>query len=124
MSEVQNVPFSAFLAGVLLVKKNITNMEFSILCSDFEQKMNVVFMSEAEDFNLSKLNKFYYLSADGIHLNGDYGDKVNIDNKKYSFYECLYGFTNQVVRSYFSNLPPVYDPNYVFNIDVLANRKR
>lgn len=122
METVNIMPFSSFLAGVFLVRKDISDLELASLWTHFQNEMNVEFSDELEDRGLIKLKNFYYEDS-GFHLGGKYDDVIFVGNNKYTVYEYLYGFTNELVRNYF-NLPKKYSPDFKWEMDISTKKSR
>lgn len=95
---MDTVTYSSFLAGVLLFKRDVANMEISMLQADFMNKTGV-FFSEY-DYDEEKMGDLYVYNQSGFHLIYDYDDIIAIDGKKNTVYGHLCNFTNDLVISY------------------------
>ena len=88
--------FNSFLAGVLLTKKRIGNLEFANLMCEFENSYNVCIAS-SDDVEIP-----VYLDDKSISIHNDYEDIVIIGNKSMTVYDYLYSLTSLRVRNYFN----------------------
>ena len=95
MDDGQSIPFSALLAGNLLIKKDISNIELINSICLFEEQMNLCVIG---DEGLSKLDNIVKEDDEGFHLIVDYNDRFN---NMCTIKEYLYSMTNPMIRSFF-----------------------
>ena len=122
-NEINEIPFSSFLAGCLLVKNSISNSELCNISADFTVKYDVFFGEDYKDYNYENI-KWLFSDRFKFELNKNYNDIIKLENgREMSVYEYLYNFTHVFVKSYF-NLPPVYDPNYKWEMEPSTKKRR
>ena len=117
MDDGHLVPFSALLAGALLIKKDISNIELANSICLFEEQMNCYI----DDGDLYKLYGVVGRDDDGFHLIKNYDDKFNnICTVK----EYLYSMTNPMIRSFFGYPEEIKVDNDKKNITGIFKRIR
>ena len=114
-SDSRKILFSSFVAGALLVKKNIGFPELGKIMFDFEKKTDINFDEPNGDFD--RLSKIVLIEDDSFKLIKDYSDLYKIENSSITIYDYLYNLTNYEIRQYFGiqerDDTNVYIPNVV-----------
>lgn len=87
--------FNSFFAGVLLIKKEIYNLEFMNLCYKFEKEYNISISSLTPDL----LSFLIFEDDEKIMLVYDYDRILNSSGE--TVQEYLYGLTSDRVREFF-----------------------
>lgn len=98
-SDLRKVLFSSFVAGALLIDKEIG---FSKLCNymlNFENKYDIGF--EEPDGDFDKLKIITMMDDNSIKLIKDYDDLYQVGNNGMTVYDYLYSLTNYEIRQYF-----------------------
>ena len=122
-NEINEISFSSFLAGCLLVKNSISNSELCNISSDFTIKYDVYFGDDSNDYNYEHI-KWLFSEGPGFVLNEKYNDIIELENgRKMTVYDYLYNYTHVFVKSYF-DLPDHYDPDYKWEMDVSSKKRR
>ena len=117
------IPFSSFLAGCLLVRKSISNSELCNISSDFTVKYGVYFSDDSKDENYEHIN-FLFSEGSRFELNCGYNDLIKLNGgRKISVYDYLYKYTHPWVRTYF-DLPCNYEPGYMWDMEETTKKRR
>ena len=100
MENVEN--FSSFMAGVFLIRREISCIELSYFMIDYSIKMNIYIVEY--DYKFYMFNNFIHFDNKKIFVKEAYDDYVNINNRDICFEDFLYGLTSNDVKVYF-NIP-------------------
>lgn len=115
-NEINEVPFSSFLAGLLLVKSSVSYSELCNISSDFRINYYVCYGDDTKDVNYDRIS-WLFSDSPGFRLLKKYNDIIKLeDGREITVYEYLYKYTHVFVKSYF-NLPDKYDPNYKWEME-------
>jgi len=106
MVSTKEVTFSSFLAGMLLLKKDIKYSEISLQMSLFQLNYNVDVVDD-EDlqfacYETDIFSQLLFFDDNGIHLIKDYNDFEFVNNSLVTVYDYLYSITNDDIRKYFN----------------------
>lgn len=107
--EKEEISFSAFLAGFLLLKRDVKYLEFSKLMTIFEMQEQVDIIEPEYDFE--RLSELLLLDDKGFHLIKNYDDYVIYNGKLVTVFEYLCFITNDMVRTF-------------LNVDIENNLKK
>lgn len=100
MIDDKEILFSSFLAGLLLVKGDISYLEISNEMSRFQYSNDLIIVDPGFDFH--KLKKLIVVDDFGIRLTLDY-DKEYIDNGSLILVkDYLYNLTTEEIRRHFN----------------------
>lgn len=107
-------PFSSFLAGVLLTRREISNPEFCQLMNNFSETY------DASIVGFDGADVPVLINDSGFRLINDYSDVIIIDNKKMTVEKYLNSIVTSRVREFFNLSPDVKKKND----DIFANIKK
>lgn len=91
--------FSSFLAGALLLNRSVSMVDLSKSMHDFSVRYNSDISDRSNDFNL--LINFVNFNGLFIELKYDYDAEFQIEDNMVTMYDYLYSFTKPEVREYF-----------------------
>lgn len=100
--DYKKVSFSSFLAGALLVNKNICILDLIKYMNDFCNKYDV-YVSDRKNGN-NGLDMLINITDNFIDLKYDYESYILLDGKNVLVSDYLYSLTSFEVREYF-NIP-------------------
>lgn len=98
MRTTREITFTSFLAGVLLVKRDVGNLEFSELMAEFQNHYNVDFLEF--DYDYTKLNGIFCHDSFGLHLISNYTDKIISENVQCDMHTYLYEIADKEAISF------------------------
>lgn len=114
--EIMPIPFSSFLAGVLLLDKSIKMSQLSKYMCDFSIKY--AYISDYRR-DVDELTPFVDISDGYLYLKFDYNFEIVNGDDVVTLYDYLYNLTTSEIRDYF-DIPErenitIYRPNIGFN---------